>query len=230
MFTHICAYSDHRNTRRSETKKLAQLNHVLLALLIENLAGTLPPDTTGDRLATARAALEAMGPTDFPEAMLAARMITAHFAAQDSNRRAMQPEVGDAEAARLRANAVAVLRSHDAAQRLLDKRRAPAEKPAPLPRKRVVAAPETESPEQAALASFTPDEIAAAEYALDHDPVRLAQAELEQRVPLHRFQDMTVEERKIAYTPPNKPTPAQVAVLGARIAAANRRAKEPVGA
>jgi len=209
---------------------LAQLNPALLALLIENLAGTLPPETTGDRLMIARAALEAMGPTDFPEAILAARMITAHFAAQDSNRRAMEPGIENAEAARLRANAVAVLLSHDAAQRPLDKRRAPAEKPAPLPRKRATAAPESESPEQAALASFTPDEIAAAEYELDHDPIRLAQAELGQRIPLHRFQDMTMEERKIAYAAPNKPTPAQLAVLGARIAAANRRAKEPVEA
>jgi hypothetical protein len=34
---------------------------------------------------------------------------------------------------------------------------------------------------------------------------------------------MTMEERKIAYAAPNKPTPAQLAVLGARIATADRR-------
>ena len=68
-----------------------------------------------------------------------------------------------------------------------------------------------------------PEEIAEAEYALDNDPVELARAELGQRIPLHRAQDMTMEERRIAYAEVSERTPAQWAVASARMIAAARQ-------
>ena len=199
------------------------LNPVILAHLIEIIAGTCPATdgSVDQRQAAAFAGLLALEPADFAEAMLASRMIAAHNASMDGFRRAMEPGVGNAEAIRLRANAIAAGRSYDAAQRILDKRRAPA----PSERVQQPRQPRATDhpPEQVPLDAFTPEEIAAAEYALDNDPADLARQELAQRIPLHRWEDMTMDERKIAYEPRATMTPAEIAVLGARLAAANRR-------
>jgi hypothetical protein len=190
-----------------------------LAPLIETLASTWPAGSAEDCPKAARAALEALEPRDLVEAMLAARMIAAHHATMDGYRRAMQPGVSDAEAVRLRNNAIAAARSFDAALRTLEKRRAATDKPsqphkqaAPQPRPsepapgrltrgRHAAAAEDQSPEQAMYSGFTPEEIAAAEHELATDPIELKRAELAKRIPLHRWEDMTMEERGIAYAP-----------------------------
>jgi hypothetical protein len=190
----------------------------LLASMIEAVAGTWPADASEDRLLAARAALEAIAPRDFVEFMLAARMIAAHHATMDGYRRAAQPNLEDVEVIRLRASAIAASRSFDAALRLLEKRRAPADKPA-QPRRRIAA--EDPPAELDALAGYTAEEIAAAEYALDNDPIKLQREELEKRIPLHRYQDMTADERKIAYAPSAPLTPVQVAVLGVRLTKMN---------
>jgi hypothetical protein len=176
-------------------------------------------------VAAAHAALAALQPRDLIEAMLAARMIAAHHASIDSYRRAMLPGVTDPDVVRLRANAVAASRSFDAALRILEKRRAPADKPVPSRRREAPA--EARPTAEDALAGYTAEEIAAAEYALDNDPADLARAEVAQRIPLYRWKDMTMEERRIAYAPSAMLTPVQIAVLGVRIAAANARPKAP---
>ena len=85
------------------TRNMAdQPDPTFLDHLIATLAGTLPDGTAEERRRTALAALEALQPRDMIEAMLAARMIAAHHATMDGFRRAMQPEVGDAEAVRQR--------------------------------------------------------------------------------------------------------------------------------
>lgn len=196
----------------------------LLASLIEAVAGTWPAEATEDRLQATRAALEALAPSDLVEAMLAARIIAAHHATMDGFRRAMLPDLGDPEVIRLRASAIAASRSFDAALRMLEKRRAAADKPA-QPQTR--AASVTDRLEHDELADYTKEEIAAAEFALDNDPIALQQAELEKRIPLHRWQDMTMEERKIAYAESPKLTPVQLAVLGARLAKMNGSQRKP---
>jgi hypothetical protein len=207
---------------------------------IHLIASTLPPGPAEDRAAAAQAALADIGPQDLMETMLAARMIAAHHAAMDAFARAMQPDLSDVEVVRLRSSAIAAGRSADAAQRTLDKRRAPAAAPARNnPRTQATADRPARSQSQSLsfedcphsgpqLADFTPEEVAAAEYELDNDPAELARAELAARVPLYRWEDMSMEQRRIAYAKPAPLTPAKIAVLGARLAAANG-SKPPSG-
>jgi hypothetical protein len=202
------------------------LDPIFLADLIEALAGTLCAGSADDAVMAAHRALAAFAPGGLVEAILAARMIAAHHASIDSFRRAMLPGVADADAVRLRNNAIAAGRSFDAAQRILDRRRAPAGMPGkPAPHKGPP--PHEAAPVEDELAAFTPEEIAAAEYALDNDPADLARAELAKRIPLHMFDDMTMEERRIAYAERAPMTPVQIAVLGARITASNRKPAAP---
>jgi len=205
------------------------IDPTLLALLIDTIAAAWPGDIAPDiRHTAARNALEALQPADFMEALFAARMIGAQMASMDGLRRAGLPGVSDADAVRLRASAIAAGRSADAAQRVLAKSRTPAA-PARAPRLAAAASadPANAYPEeQALLAGHTPEALAQAEYALDNDPAELARNELEQRIPLYRWEDMTMEERRIANAPRTQMTPAMLAVLGARIARANRGAAE----
>ena len=100
-----------------------------VALLIDTLA-RIVPGTGGRAEATrrdiARALFEALKPRDAVDAMLAARMLAAHYAEMDGYARATQPGLTDEKVIRLRANAIAASRSFDAALRTLEKRRAPA--------------------------------------------------------------------------------------------------------
>jgi hypothetical protein len=178
-----------------------------------------------NRLAAASKAVEALKPDDLAEIMIATRMLAAHHASMDSYRRSMRPGLCDADVSRLRANALATGRAADAAQRTLDKRKAPPKPPAEArpARKPPVPPHEDMSRIEAELARFTPEEIAAAEISLDNDPADLARNELAKRVSLDRFEDMTMEERRIAYAPRALMTPAEIAVMGKRIAESNRR-------
>jgi len=203
---------------------MGNLPLVLLTSLIETLAGTWPAEAKEDRLLAARAAIEALAPRDYMEAMLAVRMIAAHHASIDGFGRAMQPGLCDADVVRLRGSAVAAGLTFDAAHRALEKGRAPADKPAQPRRK---AARDDPPPAHNPLDDFTAEEIAAAEYALDNDPADLARLELEKRVPLYQWQNMTMEERRIAYAPSAMLTPVQIAVLGARLAGMNCKSREP---
>lgn len=100
-----------------------------VALLIGTLA-RIVPGTGGHAEATrrdiARALFEALQPIDAVDAMLAARMLAAHYAELDGYARAMQPGLTDDTVIRLRANAMADSRSFNAALRTLEKRQAPA--------------------------------------------------------------------------------------------------------
>ncbi len=201
-----------------------------LECLISTLTGLWPSGSPDEQRIATRATIEALGPRDVAEAMLAARMLATHHASMDAFQRAAQPGVSDADCIRLRNSAIAAGRSFDAALRLLDKRRADADKAAQPPRPR--AKPpvhdfmdDAEDP----LADYTPEEIAEAEYALDNDPVELARNELAQRIPLYRCQDMTMEERRIAYAERSDRTPAQWAVMSARMIAAARQRRAERG-
>ena len=100
-----------------------------VALLIDTLA-RIVPGTGGRAEATrhdiARALFEALQPRDAVDAMLAARMLAAHYAEMDGYARATQPGLTDDKVMRLRANAIAASRSFNAALRTLEKRQAPA--------------------------------------------------------------------------------------------------------
>jgi len=200
--------------------------------MIEMIARTLPAEDTEHCMNSARAALESLAPHDVVEAMLAAHVIAAHHASMDGYRRAMRPGLNHAEAIRLRSSAIAAGRSSDAALHTLNQRRSPAATPdqargwSPAPTSKPAQLQswptpivENHSPSSPQLSEFTPEEIAAAEYELDNNPADLARAKLAERIPLHRWQDMTMDERKIAYEPSAKLTPAKLAVLGARLAA-----------
>jgi hypothetical protein len=210
---------------------MAVLPHLAFFLnyLIATLAGMWPssgsPDEKHD---AARATIEAFEPRDLAEAMLAARMIAAHHASMDAYNSAMQPGVSDADCIRLRNSAAVAGRSFDAALRLLEKRRAGAAKTA-QPTTRTTAPTERYMTPEDSLVGFTPEEIAEAEYALDNDPIELARNELARRIPLDGCDDMTMEERRIAYAEQSDRTPAQLAVMAARVTAAIRRRQAEMG-
>jgi hypothetical protein len=202
---------------------MAVLPHLafFLDFIIATLAGMWPAGwSTDEQHDAAHATLEALEPRDLVEAMLAARMIATHHASLDGFARAMRPELGTAEVVRLRNNAIAAGRSFDAALRLLEKRRAPA-RPASTHATRGTRSAPMPSATDDPLEGFTPEEIAAAEYSLDHDPADLARNELAKRIPLERWQDMTMEERRIAYAPRALMTPAEIAVWKVRMRAAH---------
>jgi len=188
---------------------------------IDALAHGWSAVSTDDARRAARAAVAALAPADLIETMLAVRLVSAHHAAMDLYRRAMQPGIGNAEAVRLHAAAVAAGGTFDAVLRTLQERRAPTEKP-PRARRTAKASAEEDAATEDPLAGFTPEEIAAAEYALDNDPANLARAKLAERGGPVRWEDMTQEDRSITLAPSAPLTPCQIAVLGARLAAARR--------
>lgn len=160
--------------------------------LTETLAGACPGGSADDRRNTARAAIEALNPRDIIEGMLAARMIAAHHATMDGYQRAMQPGVSDAEAIRLRSNAIAAARSFDAALRTLEKRRAGeiAEKP---PRQSAKSAP------PAPLDTPEPEVHAP----LPSKPRYVPRNKNGEPIELWRWEDMTMAQRRAAYGDPD---------------------------
>lgn len=98
----------------------------MLSLMLE----TLPVDPKRDpadgkiRQQAAAAAFAALLPRDALEAELAARVVTAHYAAMDCFRRAALPAVSDDVAIRLRGTAVSLSRMAERLITALDRRRA----------------------------------------------------------------------------------------------------------
>jgi hypothetical protein len=165
-----------------------------LAQLTETLAGAMPGGSAEERCDAARAALEALQPCDIVEAMLAARVIAAHHATMDGYRRAMQPGIGDAEAVRLRNNAIAASRSFDAALRTLDKRRQAAEPPS---RSRQSPATERQEPGMAAnRPAPAEDPGEEARMAVSRDVPRDTSGN---PVPLWRGDGVTVDQRRVSH-------------------------------
>ena len=135
MFTHS-AYAPARHCDRgTAAHDVPPELAVVVDALIATLASTWPltDGSPDNRLAAARAALEALRANDLAEIMVASRMIAAHHASMDSYRRSLRPGLCDADVTRLRANAVATGRAADAGQRTLDRHRAPLTKPAAVP-------------------------------------------------------------------------------------------------
>jgi hypothetical protein len=165
--------------------------------LIATLAGTWPDGSAEERRGAALAALQALQPRDMIEAMLAARMIAAHHATMDGYRRAMQPGVSDAEAVRLRNNAIAAARSFDAALRTLEKRQGPSEKPSQPDRQaaRVQHAP----PAPPASGETPPD----AETPIVRRRQYVPRNKNGEPIALWRFEDMTMAQRRATYGDPD---------------------------
>ena len=163
----------------------ADLPADLLDHLLDTIIAAIPaaPDDTDQLRATrrhvARLALLALQPTDAFQAMLAAQAVAAHYAVMDNLRRAAQPDLAPAMAARLRANAASVARMMQATVRSLQKQQAPADAPrarrapTPTPRLLVPATPQ-----------FTPIQ----------DPPHAPPSR-----PYRRFEDMTLAERRAHY-------------------------------
>jgi hypothetical protein len=175
----------------------SQPSSAFLAQLTETLAGAMPGGSAEERCDAARAALEALQPCDIVEAMLAARVIAAHHATMDGYRRAMQPGVSDAEAVRLRNNAIAAARSFDAALRTLEKRQGPAEKPSQPDRQaaRVQHAP----PAPPASGETPPD----AETPMVRRRQYVPRNKNGEPIALWRFEDMTMAQRRATYGDPD---------------------------
>lgn len=164
------------------------IDPTLLDNMIETLAGAWPGGSADDSRHAARAALEALQPHDLIDVMLAARMIAAHHATMDGCQRAMQPGVSDAEAVRLRNNAIAAARSFDAALHTLEKRRqAPAEAPA-KPRRQAAPPPPD-----------GPDAIAPMPHRSQFQP----RDKSGNPIPRWRWQDMTMAQRRATYGDPH---------------------------
>ncbi|HXA20795.1 MAG TPA: hypothetical protein VNW90_00750 [Acetobacteraceae bacterium] len=164
------------------------IDPALLHSMIETLAGAWPGGSAEDPRHAARAALEALKPCDLVEAMLAARMIAAHHATMDGYQRAMQPGVSDAEAVRLRNNAVAAARSFDAALRTLEKRRqAPAD--APTKPRRHAAPPPPDVPDAVAQ--------------IPHRPQFQPRDKSGNPIPRWRWEEMTMAQRRATYGDPD---------------------------
>jgi hypothetical protein len=168
-----------------------------LDYLIATLAGTWPDGSAEERRDAALAALQALQPRDMIEAMLAARMIAAHHATMDGYRRAMQPGVSDAEAVRLRNNAIAAARSFDAALRTLEKRQGPSEKPSQPDRQaaRVQHAP----PAPPEPGETLPD----AETPIVRRRQYVPRNKNGEPIALWRFEDMTMAQRRATYGDPD---------------------------
>ena len=102
----------------------------LLEHLLDTVVAAIPaaPDDTEQRRAahreTARLALLALQPQNAFQAMLAAQAVAAHYAVMDNLKRAAQPDLAPAMAARLRANAASVARMMQATVRALQKQQA----------------------------------------------------------------------------------------------------------
>jgi hypothetical protein len=156
--------------------------------LTETLAGACPGGSADDGRNAARAAIEALKPRDIIEGMLAARMIAAHHATMDGYQRAMQPGVSDADAIRLRSNAIAAARSFDAALRALEKRRAT--EAAPQPHRQVAksAAPAPLDMPEPEVNSPSPSRPRYVPRNKNGEPIEL-----------WRWEDMTMAQRRAAY-------------------------------
>jgi hypothetical protein len=176
-------------------------NPAFLAPLIETLAATWPGGSDEERHDAARTALEALQPGDLIEAMLAARMIAAHHATMDGYRRAMQPDLGDADAVRLRNNAIAAARSFDAALRTLEKRRTPAPGPRPADKPtrphRVAAKAQPPTPPPAS------DAESPAPLVVPHRRQFVPRDRSGNPIPLWRYEDMTMAQRRATYGDPD---------------------------
>ena len=158
------------------------LDHLLDTIVAAIPAG--PDDTDQTRAARrhiARLALLALQPRDAFQAMLAAQAVAAHYAVMDNLRRAAQPDLAPAMAARLRANAASVARMMQATVRSLQKQQAPAGAPRPDAQPRARRAP---TPAPRLLVPATP--IADPPHAPPSRPYR-------------RFEDMTLAERRAHY-------------------------------
>jgi hypothetical protein len=81
-------------------------------------------DSVCNEREAATAALAALQPTDAIEANMAVRIVAAHHGALDNLRRAALPDVGDALAIRLRANAIALSRMAERLTAALEQRQA----------------------------------------------------------------------------------------------------------
>jgi hypothetical protein len=202
------------------------LDQAFVSRLLDRLADALPTaegepiEARDARQTEARIAFDAIRPRDAMEAMLAVEAILTHYAIIDCLRQSMLPGTDPAVASRLRNNATAMARVRGATLRTLDRREAapaiptrnavaPGDAGRPT---RVTARAPAMPPADEAL-SQPPGPDAAPETWDKDDPWRQRRAELAGRIPLWKSQDMTMDERRIAYGNTHDLTPEQIAAL-----------------
>ena len=113
----------------------ALLEHLLDTIVEAIPAGDNDTDQTrATRRTAARLALLALKPTDAFQAMLAAQAVTFHYAIMDAFRRAAQPDLPPAMAARQRSNAATLSRTMQATLRTLRQHQTPPAEAQPKPR------------------------------------------------------------------------------------------------
>ncbi|MBV9248827.1 MAG: hypothetical protein JO227_06220 [Acetobacteraceae bacterium] len=106
------------------------LHPAVLATMLRTTLDAIPisPDVTAAEKATQFEAalkdIEHLAPADPTQARLAARIVSAHYAAQECLRRAARPDLPDSVMMRLQGKAAALDRMGRAAQRQLDKLKA----------------------------------------------------------------------------------------------------------
>jgi hypothetical protein len=189
-------------------KMASELDSGFLDQLTESLLDASSGPPPAERGSFARAALQALRPRNVIEAMLAARAIAAHYAAMDGFRRAVQPDISNADVVRLRSNAIAAARSFDATLRVLEKRQSLPSVPDQVSDQLPGAPAEAQSP-PATPAVAAPVQHTSAQHTLaEHDRVPHADqdapvAARPRRVPEDRpaeREEMTTDKCRAAYT------------------------------
>lgn len=164
----------------------ALLEHLLDTIVEAIPAGDNDTDQTrATRRTAARLALLALKPTDAFQAMLAAQAVTFHYAIMDAFRRAAQPDLPPAMAARQRSNAATLSRTMQATLRTLRQHQAPPAEAQPS-RPRPSAPPRASKAKRAFL--LPPQE----------EPEPLPRIRL--------WDEMTMEERRATYGYKGDPT------------------------
>ena len=113
------------------------LDPAMMDQLLDTVVGPVPSRDADSayaaRRSAARLAIQALRPADSFAAMLAAQAIAAHYAIMDAFRRAIDPDLPPAMAARLRANAASLARMMQATLRTLRQHHNQLANPVPQP-------------------------------------------------------------------------------------------------
>ena len=186
------------------------ISRIFHKCLMKQLAAAIPGDTNihseewAEKWDQARELYDALAPAYPAEAALAAFAVAAFQGAMDSLARAARPGVSDEKAGRLRGGALAAGRAYSATLRYLRKQRADA---APPPAPTVIPKPPEHEPAPPGFFRLGPDDPPIPDCSSFQPRDRLGKP-----IPLWRFQDMTMAQRRATYCFPRKPELEAVAI------------------
>jgi hypothetical protein len=203
-----------------DAKQELPLDPGFVGEMLNTLAATAPageadPDAAGAaRREAARIAFEALHPADAAQAMLAAEIIAIHRAVMDCLRRAMLPDIELASMLRLHAAAASLGRMLNAARRALAASQAPPKPARAMAEAKATTAAARTGPKPPRAPSQTLP-VQRAEPAAASIPVAAPEPLLldaaGKLIPLHRWEDMTTEQHRLAYGYPTELAAAQMA-------------------